>query len=152
MRPVPRFYFFCIHVFNPRICKDATRSQSQRKLKSFQIHASVKDATTVNVFLVTVNVVSIHASVKDATVTIKPEITGSSVSIHASVKDDFRAKISKRSVKVSIHASVKMRRVSWWYYNIIVANPRICKRCDCTPKARHCCTKGFNPRICKRCD
>ena len=21
-----------------------------------------------------------------------------------------------------------------------------------TPKARHCCTKGFNPRICKRCD
>ena len=31
------------------------------------IHASVKDATTVNAYLSMVNVVSIHASVKDAT-------------------------------------------------------------------------------------
>ena len=51
------------------------------------IHASVKDATGLEVQLTKAQAVSIHASVKDATSCCTPIRVISYVSIHASVKD-----------------------------------------------------------------
>ena len=55
--------------FNPRICKRCDKPASfKRFITAVSIHASVKDATTFNDFLIRKTSVSIHASVKDATI------------------------------------------------------------------------------------
>ena len=51
------------------------------------IHASVKDATKIDVVADRVINVSIHASVKDATYAYDVPDSDKNVSIHASVKD-----------------------------------------------------------------
>ena len=51
------------------------------------IHASVKDATILPLYLKIIDMVSIHASVKDATIGSAYIRARKDVSIHASVKD-----------------------------------------------------------------
>ena len=54
--------------FNPRICKRCDKPASlKRDITAVSIHASVKDATTIDARTLTNKNVSIHASVKDAT-------------------------------------------------------------------------------------
>ena len=83
------FILFKIQSFNPRICKRCDQPGSVNNVFSVtvSIHASVKDATGLEVQLTKAQAVSIHASVKDATDTVFGYQRPWYVSIHASVKD-----------------------------------------------------------------
>ena len=120
--------------FNPRICKRCdvwTTSSNSTKLVS--IHASVKDATLLEVAITLLTCVSIHASVKDATKTPL---------LYSFLVLCFNPRICKRC---DFHLYVIVQ-------NNASFNPRICKRCDLSMLDHGDLCPCFNPRICKRCD
>ena len=119
--------------FNPRICKRCDGGYENVAIPDYvSIHASVKDATSFDIFSDKSFSVSIHASVKDATL-IAPKVPCDyQVSIHASVKDATALPdVPAITCPVSIHASVKdatLNKVQSMIHQSF--NPRICKRCD----------------------
>ena len=56
-------------------------------LQIISIHASLREATVVSLYLVSVVSISIHASLREATVTHIPRLTHTFISIHASLRE-----------------------------------------------------------------